>query len=465
MEAKYIKDYRHNYMILTCGQKEYAESYSCKLLSGNKVKGILKCSVRYVNGTTCLYYDISSCVPLSQLYQNKRMTYEQVRDLLEQVHGILTELNTYFMEETRLVLMPEFLYYNLTDNKYLGTFYPEYEAADNPYEPLMDFLLNQIDTEDQQLADRVYQIYEMSEERFFSLEDAIHLLEKGKERVSEKAAEPFLEKNILPEDYGLAVEPTETAYELFSAEEGKTETERKVTEERKTAKIRFFYPVFMVLAVLGMAGAGAVLYLYELTEEMQLVIQSCMGVMGCCFLFGLVQTLRAARKKQMQQDKGADLQEEFFIKEDLPVSLENVIDANMNVEIARNDFPGYGKEKQESENRIAQNKFGNTVFFDRDELVEHKLYALDRKNKTHIHLTKFPYTIGKLAGYVDLVLPDDSVSRIHARFDKQDKAVLLTDLNSTNGTFKNGLRMQPQETVEIEPGDEIRFGNVNYCYR
>ena len=43
--------------------------------------------------------------------------------------------------------------------------------------------------------------------------------------------------------------------------------------------------------------------------------------------------------------------------------------------------------------------------------------------------------------------------------------MFLTDMNSMNGTYKNGLRMQPQETVEIEPGDEIRFGSLNYCYR
>ena len=93
------------------------------------------------------------------------------------------------------------------------------------------------------------------------------------------------------------------------------------------------------------------------------------------------------------------------------------------------------------------------------------MYALDKKNKKHIELTHFPYTVGKMAGCVDCVLADDSVSRIHARFEKVGDTIQLTDMNSTNGTYRNGLRMEPQETVEIEPGDEIRFGNLNYCYR
>lgn len=97
--------------------------------------------------------------------------------------------------------------------------------------------------------------------------------------------------------------------------------------------------------------------------------------------------------------------------------------------------------------------------------MEYKLYALDRKNKRHIELVKFPYTVGKMAGCVDCLLADDSVSRIHARFEKEGDTIRLVDMNSTNGTYKNGLRLQPQESVDIEPGDEIRFGNLNYCYR
>ena len=128
---------------------------------------------------------------------------------------------------------------------------------------------------------------------------------------------------------------------------------------------------------------------------------------------------------------------------------------------ARDVCSGVGASPQEQE----MDYCGNTIFFDESRAAEYKLYAVDRRNKRHIELKQFPCTIGKMAGCVDHVLPDQSVSRIHARFDRQGDKVFLTDMNSMNGTYKNGLRMQPQETVEIEPGDEIRFGSLNYCYR
>ena len=38
-------------------------------------------------------------------------------------------------------------------------------------------------------------------------------------------------------------------------------------------------------------------------------------------------------------------------------------------------------------------------------------------------------------------------------------------MNSTNGTLKNGLRLQPYEKRKLEEGDEITFGKRILIYR
>ena len=73
--------------------------------------------------------------------------------------------------------------------------------------------------------------------------------------------------------------------------------------------------------------------------------------------------------------------------------------------------------------------------------------------------------IGKKKGEVDLVLEEASVSRIHARITNVDGKYYLEDLNSTNGTFRNGLRMQPYEKKMLEEGDEIKCGKVAFIFR
>jgi pSer/pThr/pTyr-binding forkhead associated (FHA) protein len=41
----------------------------------------------------------------------------------------------------------------------------------------------------------------------------------------------------------------------------------------------------------------------------------------------------------------------------------------------------------------------------------------------------------------------------------------MTALNSTNGTYRNGIRVEPSETVSIEVGDEVRLGKLEFEYR
>ena len=73
--------------------------------------------------------------------------------------------------------------------------------------------------------------------------------------------------------------------------------------------------------------------------------------------------------------------------------------------------------------------------------------------------------IGKKKGETDCVLTDGSVSRLHARITKEEDEFYLEDLNSTNGTFKNGLRLQPYEKRKLMEEDEIRFGKVMLTFR
>ncbi len=57
----------------------------------------------------------------------------------------------------------------------------------------------------------------------------------------------------------------------------------------------------------------------------------------------------------------------------------------------------------------------------------------------------------------DLILDDSSISRHHARLVARGRSWFLEDLNSTNGSFVNGRRV---EFKFLRPGDEIRLGKV-----
>lgn len=113
-----------------------------------------------------------------------------------------------------------------------------------------------------------------------------------------------------------------------------------------------------------------------------------------------------------------------------------------------------------------KNPYGRTVYIEEKPELEGRYHRLiTPEGKLLASLDKPVWLIGKKRSEVDLVLEDDSVSRIHARITSADGKFFLEDLNSTNGTFRNGLQMQPYEKKTLEEGDEIRCGKAAFIFR
>ena len=90
------------------------------------------------------------------------------------------------------------------------------------------------------------------------------------------------------------------------------------------------------------------------------------------------------------------------------------------------------------------------------------IYALRSKSSgmKDILILEYPYFIGKEKA--DHEIDDASISRYHARIDKDGDAFFITDLNSTNGTFLNRMRLRPFEKTELKEGDSVIFSHCEY---
>ena len=94
------------------------------------------------------------------------------------------------------------------------------------------------------------------------------------------------------------------------------------------------------------------------------------------------------------------------------------------------------------------------------------LYGTGTCRGEQISLADLPCVVGKMHDYVDQVLDDSSVSRMHARFSVDHEGKMtVRDLNSTNGTWLNGERLMPNESRVMRQGDHIRLGRMEFVYR
>ncbi len=71
-----------------------------------------------------------------------------------------------------------------------------------------------------------------------------------------------------------------------------------------------------------------------------------------------------------------------------------------------------------------------------------------------------PVTIGREEGNA-VRLNDERVSRYHAKIQTEDGDVILTDLDSTNGTRVNGATIQIRR---LRPGDQVSIGRTLLLY-
>ncbi|KAJ4724604.1 Zeaxanthin epoxidase, chloroplastic [Melia azedarach] len=69
-------------------------------------------------------------------------------------------------------------------------------------------------------------------------------------------------------------------------------------------------------------------------------------------------------------------------------------------------------------------------------------------------------TVGRLAEKADMVIPVATVSGIHARIQKKGDSLLVTDLDSTNGTFIDDKRVRPGVVASASPGSCITFVQI-----
>jgi Indoleamine 2,3-dioxygenase/FHA domain len=90
------------------------------------------------------------------------------------------------------------------------------------------------------------------------------------------------------------------------------------------------------------------------------------------------------------------------------------------------------------------------------------LILTDRHTReTSQRVCALPATLGRDGSSAAVVLDDPDVSRRHARLEIIDKDLVLTDLDSTNGTYVNDARVTRQVLV---PGDRMRIGRYDLTW-
>ena len=88
------------------------------------------------------------------------------------------------------------------------------------------------------------------------------------------------------------------------------------------------------------------------------------------------------------------------------------------------------------------------------------------KTNEKIVINKPEFSIGRERNKVDYPIDgESSVGRLHAKIRVRAGKCYVVDMNSKNGTFINGSKLNPNEEVLIQNGDRLKIAVVEYEFR
>ncbi len=451
LQVKYYKDLSHNYMILKSDTYNEEKKYQLKMISENKIQHLLPCSIRNINDEIYFYYEISSKQSLRYIYEKEKIGYQQLHHLLEQINEATKQIREYLLEDIHILLFPEYIYADPERQEYYFVYYP-YETSNNELIMMFaEFLLEKADHKEEETLDVVYKIFELVQDGNFIIADVLKLFHK-----------PAIEVKDTPQMIEELPGEIKSTYPEYEEEMDDVDFDYEEEESSQYKVSMIISAILLLICIFAIIGIFCVRYfcLLSVEENVLSIVGIIMLILMASLLLLFLITYQVREKKSYKR-KNIDEKAEV---NSIPLNQYMVADPyyqdlndNKNLDYLNNSF---GREEKKD------NIYGNTIFVEASLYSrENKLYGINKGNKYHIDLNQLPCTVGKMAGGVDFVIKEDTISRIHARFTKEGENINVTDLNSTNGTFKNGLRLEPNETISIEPGDEIRFGKMTFCYR
>lgn len=388
LQTEYLRNLNSNYERILLDKKPEENRYQYCILSRGGIKGLLSCSLRYINGLGYLYYDISSKQNVAQLFSSRCITREWIKDFLWSMQQIRQELERFLLDCSNIIWYPEQIFQDIESNVFSFLYIPYY-GGESSFVRLLDFWVEHIDYNDEVLVDCVYHMYEQLE----------------------RSGDVYLQSKIFEDAKVLDQPQVQMVQEQMNIDQ---------EQESYPAQQQESYPLWQQTAEQQENDVRSAVP--EKREEKK-------GFLG---LF------------DNKRRKGRDLRENYRL--DMQRAME-----------------GYAVAE---ETFYMDEEYGQTVYIEEQpETTERVRRLYTPEDRLVASIEKPILTIGKKKEEVDVVLEDSSVSRMHARISKEGQDYYLEDLNSTNGTFKNGLRLQPYEKRKLESGDEMKCGRVTLVFR
>ncbi|MCI8428845.1 MAG: FHA domain-containing protein [Lachnospiraceae bacterium] len=190
MEIRYKRDLNSNYMILT-EENPKNESYEVRMITENRIYGLLPCIHQQYEGRTEYYYEITGRQSMELLYERRKLNSGQLKGLLRELLRILESAGEYLLNPDHLLLGPETIYLHTRSEKLYLCCYPGSEKKiQESFLDLAEYLLGKLDKSDAEGIEFGYELYQNALEPNFSLTELLHRHTETEKEAPQPAVRP-----------------------------------------------------------------------------------------------------------------------------------------------------------------------------------------------------------------------------------------------------------------------------------
>ena len=442
---RYIQDGGKNYLK---SEEISRVDYITAMLIHNEIPAFAQTRFKSLNAENYICYDMNGLIPISQSLEINKLNAERVESFLRSIIRVYQSMEEFMLPFDRLIVDEAYIYENYNSKEFCWIY--GNNVTESNFTGIFEKLLDRIDYKDDRVVKIMYSMYQAAKdsEEIFNRESGGSSILKIKEKAEEIMSLPYQSLDLRAEElmrsesrkFDLNGENLNEINRMKNlgydeAENNSDNMARRYREDIEKQKMKRDIEEYSEERI-------------EKTTE---------------------------RKKTNEKNEGSDKKKNKKI--DVKMGLKKVwnylnadIGSKAVVEqenIIQEEEPSYNireVHRKKSENRVGEE---NPTTLLTGAMIGNGVYCLksDNINDDNILLTEFPFFIGKSGENTNHRIDDSTVSRFHVRMDKEDDELWLTDLNSTNGTFLNGIRMIPYDRVKVGSGDSIVISRKRYELR
>lgn len=439
-----------NFSYVQDGGRNYLKSepvgevdYIVGMFAHNDIPAFVPVSFKSLNLENYFCYNMNGLIPINQSFEMNKLTAERIEAFLRSIIKVAKSMEEFLLPFDRLITDEAYIYESLGKKDEFHWIYG-IESGNCTFTRLFERLLDRVDYKDDSAVKMIYSLYQAAKES-----EGMQGVSSGGslQRIREKAEEilsaPHMSLDMRARELIRAENERNSIKRLKGIETG--------TEDKACSK--------------EIEGADSMARRYRAEAESKKSRSQRVDIEDApkakISLFKQRQNEEKSDKTMFVKSKLKKVWD--YLNADIGSKPEKLVDVQA---VGENEL-SYNVREVRQPKIEAEGDVSEATTLLTGAMIRNGIYCLkpEDTNEDNILLTEFPFFIGKSCDKTHHTIEDSTVSRFHARIDREEEELWLTDLNSTNGTFLNGIRLMPFGRMRVNKGDSIVISRKRYEFK